>query len=133
MQHSSRASACCAPINQNYILQHYTRHTHMLQQTKQLFIYEHCKYNTHENVQSTYVPQGSLCQCPITSYMYSFLCLHSAQTLVFCRCMHADYNNNCLENPLGPASGCAMLLTGYYTHTKVKKERHRKSEFGSSI
>ena len=65
--------------------------------------------NTHENVQSTYVPQGSLRQCPITSHMYSFLCLHSAQTLVFCRCMHAECNNNCLENPLGPASGCAML------------------------
>ena len=42
-------------------------------------------------------------------WQYSFLCLHSAQTLVFCRCMHAEYNNNCLENPLGPASGCAML------------------------
>ena len=47
MQHSSWASACCAPINQNYILQHYTRHTHMLQQMKQLFIYKHCKYITH--------------------------------------------------------------------------------------
>ena len=28
---------------------------------------------------------------------------------------------------------CYAVFTGYNTHTKVKKERHRKSEFGSSI
>ena len=107
--------------------------THTCYSKRNSYLYTSTLNNTHENVQSTYVPQGSLRQCPIMSHMYSFLCLHSVQTLVFCRCMHAEYNTNCLENPLGPASGCAMLLTGYYTHTKVKKERHRKSEFGSSI
>ena len=39
----SRASARCTLINQNYIFHHYTRHTHMLQQTTQLFIYEYSK------------------------------------------------------------------------------------------
>ena len=67
------------------------------------------------------------------SHMYSFLCLHSAQTLVFCRCVHAEYNNNCLEYPLGPTVGGYAVFTGYNTYTKVKKERHKKSEFGSSI
>ena len=67
------------------------------------------------------------------SHMYSLLCLHSAQTLVFCRCVHAEYNNNALNIPQALECVCYAVFTGYNTHTKVKKERHRKSEFGSSI
>ena len=39
--------------------------------------------------------------------MYNFLCLYSDQTLVFCRCVHAEYNNynSALKTPIGPAVG----------------------------
>ena len=81
------------------------RDTHTRYSKRHSYLYMSTLNNTHENVQSTYVPQGSLRQCPITSHMYNFLCLHSAQTLIFCSCVHAEYNNNCLEYPLGPAVG----------------------------
>ena len=42
--------------------------------------------------------------------MYNILCLHSDQILVFCRCVHAEYNNNsALKTPYRPCSGCAEL------------------------
>ena len=90
-------------IRTNYTSALYKTHTRYSK--RHSYLYTSTLNNTHENVRSTCVPQGSLRQCPITSHMYSCLCLHSAQTLVFCRCMHAEYNNNCLENPLVPAVG----------------------------
>ena len=107
------------------------RDTHTRYSKRHSYLYTSTLNNTHQNVQSTYVPQGSLHQCPVMSHMNSFLCLHSAQTLVFCWCVHAEYNNNCLEYPLQWV--CYAVFTGYNTHTKVKKERHRKYDFGSSI
>ena len=41
-----------------------------------------------------------------TSNTYSCMCLHSAQALVFCRCVHAEYNNN---SALKICSGSAEL------------------------
>ena len=58
----------------------------------------------------------------INILMYSFLGLHSAQILVFCRCVHAEHSNNSALKTPGPAVVC--LLGRYNT---VKKERRRKS------
>ena len=41
--------------------------------------------------------------------MYNILYLHSGQTLVFCRCVHAEYNNNSAMKTPRPCSGCAEL------------------------
>ena len=65
--------------------------------------------------------------------MYSFLCLHSDQTLVFCRCMHAEYNNNSALKTPRPCSGCAELcLLGMIPTLRKGIESQPFTEFGSS-
>ena len=66
--------------------------------------------------------------------MYNFLGLHSAQILVFCRCVHTEYNNNsALKIPYRPCSGCAMLcLLGKKLTLRKGIESQLFTEFGSS-
>ena len=63
--------------------------------------------------------------------MYNFLWLHSDQTLAFCRCVHAEYNNNsALKTPIGPVVG---VFTGYNDTTLRKGiENQLFTELGSS-
>ena len=68
--------------------------------------------------------------------MYNFLCLHSDQTLVFCRCVHAEYNNNsALKTPIGPAVGVLSCVYWVYIMIPTLKkgiEIQLFTKFGSS-
>ena len=66
--------------------------------------------------------------------MYSFLCLHSDQTLVFCRCVHAEYNNNSALKTPRPCSGCAELcLLGMIPTLRKGIESQLFTEFESVV
>ena len=66
----SRASAYILHTDQPELYFSIIRDTHTCYSKRHSYLYTSTLNNTHQNVQSTNVPQGSLHQCPITSNMY---------------------------------------------------------------